>query len=189
MGVAVETQPQLTQLLVVDVPERVADVQLAERIAGVVIVELIESRRVRFRGLNLKPVARGPIAADLGRAFDAEARGFVVVVDGVGVLLDAIIPEQDGVILLAVKGHGDLVVALAHRSSLKLGNALLEIGAAIAPEIGGMGGRMPQCGEEDEQSRSAQQTASQTIQSPNHIPSPAQLLLPKSVNSTNIVME
>ena len=52
----------------------------------------------------------------------------------------AVIPEQDGFVDLAVKGDGDLLVALADRGRFELGNAVLEIGAAIAPEVGGFGG-------------------------------------------------
>ena len=40
-------------------------------------------------------------------------------------------------VLLTIKGHRDLLVALADGGGFKLGDALLEIGAAIAAKIGG----------------------------------------------------
>ena len=91
-----------------------------------------------LRGFDLKPIARRPIATDFRRALEAEARGFVVVVDDVSVFLGAVIPEQDVFVDLPVKGDGDLLVALANGGRLELGDALLEIGAAIAPEVGGL---------------------------------------------------
>ena len=87
----------------------------------------------------LQPVAGFPVAGDLGLAFDAGAGRIIVVVDDVEVLLAAIVPPHPGVVDLAVNLHRDLLVALAHRGRLKIGNALLEIGAAIAAEIGRLG--------------------------------------------------
>ena len=69
------------------------------------------------------------------------------------ILLAAIVPPHRGVVDLAVNLHRDLLVAFAHRGCLKIGNALLEIGAAIAAEIG----RLGRFGNEDRRSHYASQ--------------------------------
>src|SRR5262249_7697560 len=76
---------------------------------------------------------------DLGLAFEAGAGRLIVVVDGIDVLLAAIIPPHRGVVDLAVNLHRDLLVALSGGGGLKFGNALLEVSATIAAEIGRLG--------------------------------------------------
>jgi hypothetical protein len=79
----------------------------------------------------------------------------------------SIIPEEDGVVLLTIKGHRDLLVAFANRSRFEFGNALFEIGAAIPAEIGSLDGpvreRAQKCG-----SRGCDQHAITQTQSPKH---------------------
>ena len=71
-----------------------ADIERSGAVVGVVVVELIKLCRVRFGRLNLEPIACEPVAKPrLGTALDAKARGFVVVVDDVGILLGAVVPE------------------------------------------------------------------------------------------------
>ena len=92
----------------------------------------------------------------------------VVVVDGVDVLLGAVVPEQHGLVDLAVQGDRDLLVALADGRGLELGNPLFKVGAAIAAKIGGpCSGRVRQCAHEKSDAGSNEQ-ARMYPQSPNH---------------------
>ena len=56
------------------------------------------------------------------------------------VVLDAVIPEQYGLVDLPVNRQADLAVALARCCSFQFGDALFEIGAAVAAEVCGRGG-------------------------------------------------
>src|SRR6476619_2288518 len=107
-------------------------------VVGIVVVELVEPRRVCPRGLDLKPVTPYPVAkARFRTTFETEARGLVIVVDDIDVGFGAVVPEERGAVDLAVQRHRDLLVALADGSGFELGDAILKIGAAIAAKVGG----------------------------------------------------
>src|SRR6185369_1581956 len=115
----------LTPFLVVEIHVAVADVQETE--ARIVTgIELVHQVRLRGDGLDLHTITSRPVAADLGRTFEAEARRLVVVVDDVGILLRPVIPPEHGLVDLAVEGHRDLFVALARPRGFELGDALLD---------------------------------------------------------------
>ncbi len=80
-------------------------------------------------------VAGLPVRADLRFAAEAEAGARVVVGDLVDVILEAVVPEDQLFVDLAVDLERDLAVALAGRRRLELGDALFEVGTAISPEI------------------------------------------------------
>src|SRR5262249_10659896 len=106
-----------------------------------------------------------------GSAFEAEARGLIVVVDDVEILFSSIIPEEGGVVLLTIKGHRDLLVALADGGRLELCHPLLEIGTAIAAKIGSFDGLVCERAHECRGRGSDQHPMTQT-QSPKHIAVP-----------------
>ena len=77
-------------------------------------------------------VASRPILVDLGLAGELEARALLVVVADVDVGLCPVIPVEDLFVDPARNLQADFPVALAGRRGLKLRDALLDIGAAIA---------------------------------------------------------
>src|SRR6185436_1385037 len=138
-------------------------------VVGIVVVELVEPRRVCPRGLDLKPVTPYPVAkARFLTTFEAETRGLVVVVDDVSVRFSSIVPEEGGVVLLTIKGHRDLLVTLADGGGFKLGDALLEIGAAIAAKIGSFDRPVSERADKYSGCGSSKHAVTQT-QSPKHI--------------------
>ena len=74
-------------------------------------------------------------------------------------------------VLLTIKGHRDLLVALADGGGFKLGDALLEIGAAIAAKVGSFDGLVCERAHECSGRGSDQHAMTQT-QSPKHIAVP-----------------
>ena len=84
-------------------------------------------------------VAGRPVVGDLGFAGELDAVLLERVGADVGVALDAVVPEEHGLVDPARNRQADLAVALASRRRLELGDALLEIGAAIAAEIRRLG--------------------------------------------------
>ena len=76
------------------------------------------------------------IAIDFSRALEADTRARVVVGINAGVALKAVIPEQDSLVDVAGDFELDLAVALARCRRFKLGNALFQIRAAVASEVG-----------------------------------------------------
>jgi hypothetical protein len=141
-----QTEADLAVLFVVQIDEAMPDIHRSERILRVVVVELIEPRRIREGGFYFQTVAARPIAGDLGRTFQTEARRLVVVVDaGIGVRFYVVIPPQNGAVDLSIEGDRDFFIALADGGRLELSNPILKIGAAIAAKIGGFRGRMRVC--------------------------------------------
>ena len=51
-----------------------------------------------------------------------------------------VVPEQNGLVNLAVESDRDLLIALAHGRRLEFGDALFEIGAAIAAKVSSLDG-------------------------------------------------
>ena len=123
---------------------RLADSQ--QTVVGVVI-ELVDEPALIAGVFDLDHEAARPVVADLSLAPDAEAVGVVGAVQRIDIALGAIVPEIDHAVHAAIELDLDLLVALADRGRFELGNALLKIGAAIAAQIGGLGGRR---GEEPE---------------------------------------
>ena len=79
---------------------------------------------------------------DPGAAEEAETGREVRVVEAVvGPGHMAVIPPQDRPVHVAGDGQRHLAVALASGRRLELGNALLEIGAAVAAKVGRLGRR------------------------------------------------
>ncbi len=74
-------------------------------------------------------------------------------------------------VLLTIKGHRDLLVALADGGGFKLGDALLEIRAAIAAKIGGFDRPVNERADEYSGCGSSKHAVTQT-QSPKHIAVP-----------------
>ena len=136
LAVLLLTEPHLTELLVLHIDCRAANVQRA--VVRVVVKLIDELRQIAFV-LDFDLEAARPIVADLRLASHAEAGRAVGVVFDVGVLLGAVVPEIDHAIDAAVELDLDLLVALADSGRFELSHALFEIGAAISPEIGCFG--------------------------------------------------
>src|SRR5262245_10239460 len=108
-----QTEADLAVLFVVQIDEAMPDIHRSERILRVVVVELIEPRRIREGGFYFQTVAARPIAGDLGRTFETEARRLVVVVDaGIGVRFYVVIPPQNGAVALSIDRDRDFFIAL-----------------------------------------------------------------------------
>ena len=67
-------------MFVVQIDEAVPNVQRFGGIVRVVVIKLIEPRRIREGGFHFQTVAARPISCDFGRTFETEARRLVVVV-------------------------------------------------------------------------------------------------------------
>jgi len=95
--------------------------ETAERIVGIVVIDLIEIARACVSGLDLQPITAAPIVDDLSGAFDTEARGFVAVVLDIGVPFDAVVPIENVLVDVAVNlgmpqmADGDRVAANVQR--------------------------------------------------------------------------
>ena len=53
-----------------------------------------------------------------------------------------VVPPENGAVDLSIERHRDFLIALPDGGRLEFGNSVLEIGAAIAPKIGGLRGRV-----------------------------------------------
>jgi hypothetical protein len=129
-------------------------------------LSLREALRVRGANADLDQVAGLPALGDHSFTLEAEARPGVVVRDLIGVAFEAIVPEHNRFVDMARDLKAHLAVALAGRRRFKLGDALLEIGAAVAAQIRSLGRRRTHY----EQARSGEQcqTCPRHHQSPSH---------------------
>ena len=126
----------LPELVAFDEPVRLPDEESATGVGNV----LIDSVGEVICHANDQLVTGLPAGSDRGLADEAEVGLVVLVADDVSVLFDAVVPKHDRLVDLTGDSERDLAVTLAGGRGLELGNALLEIGAAVTTEVS-RGGR------------------------------------------------
>ena len=100
---------------------------------------LIETLGVRAANADFEEEASLHVVGDLGVALEAEAGASVVVGVDTSVRFNSVVPPDERLVDLAGDFELNLAVALAGGGRLELGDALFEIAAAIAAQIGGLG--------------------------------------------------
>ncbi|NJR43192.1 MAG: hypothetical protein HC767_11600, partial [Akkermansiaceae bacterium] len=88
--------------------------------------------RVDF-GFDLE--ASRPAGLDLRITAEAEARTGSIIVNNESVAIDTVVPDQKGLVNLAIDLKGNDAIALASSRGFEFGNTLFQVGAAAATQI------------------------------------------------------
>jgi hypothetical protein len=107
----------------------------------VAVFRLINQVRRRVLIIPFHQEAGGPARPQGGLAGEADTAAGAFIVHDVGVVVEAVVPEQQGLVHLAVDLQRHDAIALAGGGCFELGDPFFEIGAAArTAEIGCTGG-------------------------------------------------